>query len=278
MVMVMAVQGVLGAILQVVGMVLSRGKGAEMKFASDPLGLAFINLFAMGATITVGLLINRLPLRRAFPRGTIRGGAWWSLLLVGLGAAILLSEADNLFRYFCPPPEFVAKFLAELFLMKGRFFSMFFLLVIVAPLSEELLFRGIILRGLLSRYRPMSAILLSSMLFALMHLNPWQTISAFTLGLIYGWFYLRTGSVWPGVVGHAINNGIALIMATAPFGWWEVPTDMREVEFQPWWLDVAGAGLLGMGLYVFRRQTPELPNIAEELRPAQALPPVISRP
>lgn len=276
MAMVMAIQGVIGAALQLVGMVLSRGKNSGLGIANDPLALAVINLFSIGATIAVGLLINRLPWRQAFPKGMIRFGAWLSLPIIGVGAAILLSEADNFFRYVCPPPEFIAKFMEELFLAKGRFLSMFFLLVIVAPLSEELLFRGIILRGLLRRYRPVVAILLSSLLFALMHLNPWQTISAFTLGLIFGWFFLRTGSVWPGVVGHAINNFIALIMNIAPFGWWEVPTDVREVEFQPWWLDLMGVGLFGLGVYLFRKQTPELPDIAEELRPLKELPPIIS--
>ncbi len=273
MMIAMVGQGVLTAVVMVGTMIVSKAKHNALVSVSDPLVLGFINLFAVGLAIAIGLLINRVAPRRAFPWEKIRGGAWLSLPLVGLGAAILMSEADNLFRYVCPPPEYIAKLMADLFLTQNRFFSLFFTLVIVAPLTEEFLFRGIILRGLLGRYRPAAAIGLSAMLFALMHLNPWQPISAFTLGVIFGWFYLRTGSIWPGVIGHAINNGIVVVLSAAPFGWWEVPTatDFQKVEFQSWWFDLIGAAMFGLGVWLFRRSTPVPP--ADDTEPL--LPPVL---
>lgn len=274
MVLVVGGQSVLGGAVQLIGMVLSHRRGGAFNLVSDPLVLGLINLFALGVTIAVGLLINRLPLRRAFPLGSIRLAAWLALPLVSVGAAIVLSEVDNVFRWFLPPPEFMTNLMSELFFPQGRFFSMFFALVVVAPLTEELLCRGIVLRGLLHRYGPAAAVALSAMLFAFMHMNPWQTLSAFTLGVIFAWFYLRTGSVWPGVVGHAINNGLVVIIAAAPFGWWEAPTsaDLRLVEFQPWWLDLAGAAMFALGVWLFRKHTPVAAAAAEELLPP-VLPP-----
>ena len=83
--------------------------------------------------------------------------------------------------------------------------------VVAAPILEELLFRGIILDGMLKRYSPAKAILLSSMLFGLVHINPVQVVNAFFLGLLLGWMYWKTGSLRPSMLMHAANNGLAFV-------------------------------------------------------------------
>ncbi len=84
-------------------------------------------------------------------------------------------------------------------------------LVILAPVFEELIFRGIILNGLLKRYSPVLSIVVSSLLFAAVHLNPWQFVSAFFLGLFIGWVYLRTKSISLAIIIHAFNNFAAIL-------------------------------------------------------------------
>ena len=74
---------------------------------------------------------------------------------------------------------------------------------------EELIFRGIILDGLLRRYSPMKSIIISSVLFGIVHLNPWQFISAFIIGLFSGWVYYRTRKLTLSIIIHFINNLIA---------------------------------------------------------------------
>lgn len=85
-------------------------------------------------------------------------------------------------------------------------------ITIMAPLVEELLFRGTI-QGHLMRIgvKPLFAILASSAIFGVIHMNPAQILFAFAIGLIFGWLYYRTGSLVPGIVGHFINNSIACI-------------------------------------------------------------------
>jgi membrane protease YdiL (CAAX protease family) len=85
-------------------------------------------------------------------------------------------------------------------------------ITIMAPLVEELLFRGAI-QGHLMRIgvKPLFAILASSAIFGVIHMNPAQILFAFAIGLIFGWLYYRTGSLVPGIVGHFINNSIACI-------------------------------------------------------------------
>ena len=89
-------------------------------------------------------------------------------------------------------------------------------ITIMAPLVEELLFRGAIQGHLLRKgMKPVYAILIASAVFGVIHMNPVQIPFAFAIGMIFGWLYYRTGSVVPGMIGHFINNSIATIqMAT----------------------------------------------------------------
>lgn len=152
----------------------------------------------------------------------------------------------------------------DVFAAEDKLLSSVFLLVLVAPVTEELLFRGIILRGLLSRHRPAVAVALSAALFTAIHLNPWQFCSAFCLGIVLGWVYLRTSSVMLCVIGHVFSNGLFILFTSLPL---DIPgmtgtSDFHNVEFQFWWLDLTGLGLLLVGLWVFRQATP--PPIIEE--------------
>lgn len=90
-------------------------------------------------------------------------------------------------------------------------------IAIMAPLVEELLFRGAIEGHMLQTGRkPKTAIFLSALIFGIIHINPAQVPFAFCIGLVFGWLYYRTGSVIPGMIGHFLNNSIAtVIMATS---------------------------------------------------------------
>ena len=83
-------------------------------------------------------------------------------------------------------------------------------MALLAPILEELLFRGAI-QGYLQKVckKPWSAIIISSLIFGVVHMNPAQIPFAFLLGMMFGWLYYRTGSLLPGIVGHALNNTIA---------------------------------------------------------------------
>ena len=78
---------------------------------------------------------------------------------------------------------------------------------IAAPLLEEMLFRGVILRSFLQQYSRTAAILGSAALFGLAHLNVYQLATAFALGIVAGWLYERTRSLWPCILLHATYNG-----------------------------------------------------------------------
>ena len=85
-----------------------------------------------------------------------------------------------------------------------------------APLFEEWLCRGLVLRGLLRSMNPFCAIAVSSVFFAILHMNPWQAIPAFCLGLLFGYAYYRTGSLKLTMLMHCANNTMAVIFSRAP--------------------------------------------------------------
>ena len=92
-------------------------------------------------------------------------------------------------------------------------FLMYFQTLITAPIFEELLFRGIILNGLLNKYKNSSkkAIIYSAMVFGLVHLNIPQGINAFIGGIILGFIYYYTKSMKLSIFAHFINNLITFV-------------------------------------------------------------------
>lgn len=123
----------------------------------------------------------------------------------------------------------------------GKWVLAVFVMVLLAPCVEELIFRGFLLSGLRARFSPVTAALLSAAAFSLMHLNPEQTVYQFFLGLACALAVLRCGNVLAGVFMHASSNLFALLLET-PIGG---PVN-RAVEAitRTWWGATLAAVLL----------------------------------
>ncbi|AWM31501.1 CPBP family intramembrane glutamic endopeptidase [Hymenobacter nivis] len=114
-----------------------------------------------------------------------------------------------------------------------------------AAVLEEILFRGVILNGLLQNRRPWVAIAQSALLFSLFHLNPAQSVSAGLFGLLLGWLYYRTRSLGVCMAVHALNNSVAFVaLRWAPAAWQKDP--LLE-DFGSGW---AYAGAVGLSALV----------------------------
>ncbi|MDP1978461.1 CPBP family intramembrane glutamic endopeptidase [Undibacterium sp.] len=81
---------------------------------------------------------------------------------------------------------------------------------LVAPVLEEMLFRGLILRSFLQQYSRWVAILGSACLFGLAHMNIYQFLCATIVGVLCAWLYQKTRSLWPGIILHSASNGAAI--------------------------------------------------------------------
>jgi uncharacterized protein len=148
--------------------------------------------------------------------------------------------------------------------------------VLAAPLCEEFLFRGVVQQGLAAGTgRPVEAIFLSGLVFALFHLNPVSFLALLELGLFFGLLYQRTGSLLPGMVAHATQNATTLgIYFLFEAHHTEGPETASELGASQM------AGLAGMGivvlamLFLLGRQFPSLwgrPKAATFERPRVSL-------
>ena len=183
-----------------------------------------------------------------------------------IGLSIPLIVAGMLFINLCSEFLGLPDLMQDTFLGMSRNVFGIISITIMAPLVEELLFRGAIQGYMLRKgMKPLNAILIASAIFGIVHMNPIQIPFAFAIGLIFGWLYYRTGSVVPGIIGHFINNSIACLqMAT-----------LTEEEFNTKTIEWLGAGptyalfalslavMIGMFLYL-KKHLPEAPSYKEE--------------
>ena len=183
-----------------------------------------------------------------------------------IGLSIPLIVAGMLFINLCSEFLGLPDLMQDTFLGMSRNVFGIISITIMAPLVEELLFRGAIQGYMLRKgMKPLNAILIASTIFGIVHMNPIQIPFAFAIGLIFGWLYYRTGSVVPGIIGHFINNSIACLqMAT-----------LTEEEFNTKTIEWLGTGptyalfalslavMIGMFLYL-KKRLPEAPDYKEE--------------
>lgn len=88
------------------------------------------------------------------------------------------------------------------------------LVVALAPaICEEVLFRGVLVRALATRFFPLAAVVLGAVVFSVYHLRVVQLVPTFTLGLLLGYLALRADSALPGMLAHFVNNTVALVVA-----------------------------------------------------------------
>lgn len=109
-----------------------------------------------------------------------------------------------------PMPESIKEVFLNIGHQTGIF--TFLAMVIAAPILEELIFRGIILEGLLKNYSPIKSILISSFLFGIVHLNPWQFVTGLLFGIFCGWVYYRSRSLSLSIIIHASANLSGFLM------------------------------------------------------------------
>lgn len=99
---------------------------------------------------------------------------------------------------------------------QGMIMESVFLICILAPLGEEILFRGMILPNLLEHFTPRVSVFLQAMVFAAIHSGTTQLAYAFAAGILLGWFAVKYGSPVPGIIAHAVFNSTSLIIYYCP--------------------------------------------------------------
>lgn len=91
--------------------------------------------------------------------------------------------------------------------------------VVLAPLVEEVVFRGMLLSSLRPRVGDLSAIVVSSLVFAAVHVLPFAMPPIFLLSVGLGWLYVRTDSLWTPIAAHAVFNTVGIVALYALRAW-----------------------------------------------------------
>ena len=142
------------------------------------------------------------------------GGAACSIVVI-LATLALGFCTDAITELMPPMPKFLEDILKSM--TSGTLWINLLSVSVFAPLFEEWLCRGMVLRGLLgNNVKPVWAIIISAAFFAFIHLNPWQAVPAFLLGLLFGYVYYKTGSLKLTMLMHCTNNTFAVIMSNIP--------------------------------------------------------------
>jgi len=191
---------------------------AVARVSTHPLSLAVAQLLGFGAVLRMS--VRWMARRGSRPRAALGLGTPPPLgtlalcLVAGLALQLPLAEIGNAVQELVPLS--METELRRQRLMEpnglGAAVATLFAFVIVAPATEELLFRGLLLPGLEARHGTASALLGSALLFGAVHFDWSGFATASVAGLVLGAIRIRTGSLWPCLLTHVGVNAVPLLV------------------------------------------------------------------
>ena len=171
-----------------------------------------IIIYVLSIIIPFGIfaLCIKIPFKVAFPFNKAKNDLSVSGIIIGLGISVLASYVVGYLQFgleyigirITMPEYEVPQSVVGIIC--------YIVAVVLAPaFIEEIAFRGIVMQSL-RRFGDIFAIVASALLFGIFHLNLVQMPYAFIMGLCMGYFVMRTGSLWVGIITHLINNAAAV--------------------------------------------------------------------
>ncbi|HET9232560.1 MAG TPA: type II CAAX endopeptidase family protein, partial [Candidatus Eisenbacteria bacterium] len=136
------------------------------------------------------------------------------LVLIGAPAATLLAALVGIAQgLFMEVPESYRELMERIFAAEGgaNLLTAILVFAVVPGICEEILFRGLVLRGLATRLNPLMAIAWTAVLFGAFHFDLYRLLPTMVLGFLLGGLVWLTGSLWPAILLHAANNTIAVL-------------------------------------------------------------------
>jgi len=195
-------------LLLFVAVLLVVGTLAALFLRSHPHGLiGILALFYAGGLLAVVLAV--LPMGRAAPPALALREAGWRYAVFGALGTLVLSVTVS---WIGPEPEGM-KQVMELAQDRGKLLPSLFAFALLAPMVEELIFRGLLYGWVEGRWGSRVALVVSSLAFAAAHYEPAHILLVLPLGFLFGWLRRRTNSLMPSLVSHIVNNGFAVLSA-----------------------------------------------------------------
>jgi sodium transport system permease protein len=222
---------------------------ANMPPTTDIRVQLLVNLIGLffGATV---LMIRRYKLvpREALALRPVKPVVWFSVLIAapaGLAAGVGVFKLANL---VVPVPARVLEAFGQQLLPADiPIWQTVALLTILPGFFEEITFRGVLLHGLRNKLHPAALAIVVGLIFGLFHVALFRIAPTAFLGVLLASVTLLTGSIFPAMVWHALNNGISILLGE--FG---LPLGLAG-----WSVHVAGAAILAAAFWIiYRNRTP----------------------
>ena len=173
----------------------------------------FVGQGFLAVPVVVYLVRKKYPLFESLRLNPVSKNTAFITLLLSLGAMVISDEINILVDMVIPMPDSFLQ--VEAMLKPDNSLSLvllIFTVVILAPIGEEILFRGFLQKYLENAWGDITrAILFSSLFFATIHFNPYWMIQIYFLGVLLGYLAWKTDSVIPCIIFHVIINSTSLL-------------------------------------------------------------------
>jgi len=154
-------------------------------------------------------------LNTLFRFNPVSGQTIFFSIILAISLFIIVDEIDRLISLLIPPPEAIKEMMKPLQINTYYQWILVFIgSVFIAAIAEESLFRGFLQTTLESKGDPTRAVILTSVCWAIVHLNPYWAIPVFVLGVFIGFVAWKTKSIWPAITIHATYNFLSLLIVS----------------------------------------------------------------
>lgn len=184
------------------------------------------------------LFLKRIPLILFMP-----------IMILEIGTDILSSEFSNIIQIF-----FNISSSNSIKNPVNILYSIF-----LTPLLEEILFRGFILKGFLKNYNKFTAIIMSSLFFALLHIKLNAVILAFISGILFAYLYIKTKSLISCIFAHFLSNAVHNMLSYA-FNIYIQGYNLNasSIQHQPLWFNILGIIFVLIGFFTFSKSCKQI--------------------
>ncbi|MDP3235931.1 MAG: type II CAAX endopeptidase family protein [Myxococcales bacterium] len=234
--------------------------GASATFA--PLNVAASiagGLVALGASTFVALSMTGREWRSSTGLSVFRPAHVAMAVLLGVANALSLSNwlgwlSSKLFPQVILDLFDTGRLLASAMTNPLEQTAVLLAVVVLAPVAEELLFRGVFFRGLNERLGVIASAVLSGFIFSAYHLDPVGFLPRFEIGIVLALLVWKSGSLWPCIAVHAANNALSMMLTAA---------QIQDSDL-PWWVGVVSlVALLASGAWFWTRPTAPPPEVLQ---------------
>jgi sodium transport system permease protein len=225
-------------------------------------GLVETELIIIALPVLLVLKLLRLKPKEVLRLKTPNWKSFCLIPFIAISAGIIVSIISQLINIVFPVSKEYTEALGKLFKMNETPWKVFLVISLLPGICEELLFRGFLIR-FFEKYSVRWAVVISAILFAAFHLDPFRFIPVLLLGLLLGYLAVRSGSIYSSMFSHLINNGMAFALVTFSDAGW-VKFIAKDGENINYWLIAPALIIFCLSLYAFHKATAKGEEICVE--------------